>query len=55
MYKKLLQGIFYLINLKNLVQGGTKDRQPVHAMNQYLVDWINKTAVANIHFMNGVD
>jgi len=47
--------MMFSTNLKIPVTYQTKDGQPVHAMNQYLVDWSKKTAVANIHFMNGID
>lgn len=30
-----------------------KNGSKVYVQNQYLVDWYNKTSVANIHFMNG--
>ncbi len=50
----LSKGAMYAYNLKVPVTYQTKDGLPVHAMNQYLVDWVSKTAVANIHFMNGI-
>ena len=40
-------------NLKLPITYLSKDGKKVHAINQYLVNWDEKTAVANIHFMNG--
>jgi transcriptional regulator with XRE-family HTH domain len=40
-------------NLKLPITYLSKDGDKVHAINQFLVDWEAKTAVANIHFMNG--
>ena len=40
-------------NLKLPITYLSKNGEKVHAINQFLVDWEAKTAVANIHFMNG--
>ena len=40
-------------NLKLPITYLSKDGKKVHAINQFLVDWEAKTAIANIHFMNG--
>ena len=40
-------------NLKLPITYLSKDGQAIHAINQFLVNWDEKTAVANIHFMNG--
>ena len=51
----LTRDTMFSYNLKVPVTYQTKNGKPVHAMNQYVVNWIEKTAIANIHFMNGVD
>ena len=40
-------------NIKLPITYLSKDGHKVHTINQYLVDWEAKTAIANIHFMNG--
>jgi len=51
----LTRDTMFSYNLKVPVTYQTKNGEPVHAMNQYVVNWIEKTAIANIHFMNGVE
>ena len=43
----------FAYNLKLPVTYLSKDGVKVHAINQFLVNWEEKTAIANIHFMNG--
>ena len=40
-------------NLKLPIIYLSKNGKKVHAINQFLVNWEEKTAVVNIHFMNG--